>query len=128
MLKHTVIFQTRVFVQLCVNSLCLILSCFNKTTCTKKKRWCEEGLTADIWVLQVQPVLLGLQKHLEVYSSCLRLIIDESSWDASGKVRFITAKAQVQQKLLWVVIPQVEYVHHSAGGRGARGAFTTGIP
>lgn len=71
-------------------------------------------LTADIWIVKVQPVLLGLQEHLEVYSPRLRLMIDESSRDASREIRFITAKAQIQEQLLRVIIPQVEYVHHTA--------------
>ena len=78
-------------------------------------------LTADIWILKVQPVLLCLQEHLEVYSPRLRLMIDESSWNASREVRFITAKAQIQEHLLRVIIPQVEYVHHTANNRRANG-------
>lgn len=74
-------------------------------------------LTADIWILQVQPVLLGFQKHLEIYSFRLRLMINESSRDASREVGFITAKAQVQENLLRIIIPQVEYVHHTANRR-----------
>lgn len=77
-------------------------------------------LTADIRILKVQPVLLGLQKNLEVYSFCLGLMVDESSWDASREVRFVTAKAQVQENLFGVIIPQVEYVHHTANrGEGS---------
>lgn len=77
-------------------------------------------LTADIRILEVQPVLLGLQKNLEVNSFCLGLMVDESSWDTSREVRFVTAKAQVQENLFRVIIPQVEYVHHTAKrGEGA---------
>lgn len=68
---------------------------------------------AHIWVLQVQSVFLGLQEHLEVYSSGLGLMVDESGRDASGDVRLIAAEAQIQQNLLWVVVPQVEDVHHA---------------
>lgn len=71
-------------------------------------------LTANIWILKVQTTLLGFQKHLEVYSPCLRLMIDKSRWDASREVGFIAAKAKIQEQCLWVVVPQVEFVLHTA--------------
>lgn len=73
----------------------------------------KSRLTADVWVLQVLPVLLGLQKHLQVYPFGLRLVVDESSRDASGEARLVAAKAHLQQNLLRVVVPQVQDVHHT---------------
>lgn len=70
-------------------------------------------LTTNIWVLQVNPIPLGVQKHLQVDSSGLRLVIDEAGWNASRQVRLIAAEPQFQENLLRVIFPKVKYVHHT---------------
>lgn len=75
---------------------------YNKSTLS----FMNDKLTANIWIFKVQPTLLSLQKHVEAYSSGLRLMVDESGWDASWQVRFITTKSQFQKNLLRIIVPK----------------------
>lgn len=53
------------------------------------------SLTADIRVLYVHAVLLGVQEHLDVDSPGAGLVVDEAGRDPSRDVRLVTAEAQI---------------------------------
>ncbi|TNN61133.1 Mucin-19 [Liparis tanakae] len=82
----------------------------DSSLCSGSTRGVEEAGFIKAENAVVQSALLGFQKHLDVYSSGLRLMIDESSRDASRKVGFVTAKAQVQEQLLryWLKVDEEE--------------------
>lgn len=71
-------------------------------------------LTADVRVLQVQPVPLGLQEHLQAHPICLRLEVDKTRWNSCREIGLIAAEAQFQEERLRVVVPQVMHVHGAA--------------
>lgn len=72
------------------------------------------SLTAEVRVLNIDSVLLGFQEHLDVDPPGLGWVVNESRWDLDGDVGLVRAKAQVQEQLLRILMPEVQHVHDTA--------------